>query len=114
MFLPLAVNSSRIIIGLSSHPLPWRRHWPSKTPPHSHRARPDSATPQVAVEERGETLLSLPATQNPTARRHTMTDGPPSKKMKHDLRENKANIMLAKAAEGGYGIPGVCVVSCFL
>ena len=40
-----------------------------------------------------------------------MTEGPPAKKMKHDLRENKANIMLAKAAEGGYAIPGVCVVS---
>ena len=40
-----------------------------------------------------------------------MADGPPLKKMKHDLSENKANIMLAKAAEGGYGIPGVCVVS---
>ena len=40
-----------------------------------------------------------------------MTEGPPAKKMKHDLRENKAHIMLAKAAEGGYAVPGVCVVS---
>ena len=33
-----------------------------------------------------------------------------AKKQKMDLRQNKANVMLKKAVEGGYGIPGVCVV----
>ena len=36
---------------------------------------------------------------------------PASKKPKLDLSQNKANVMLRKAAEGKYGIPGVCVVS---
>ena len=34
-----------------------------------------------------------------------------SKKPEHDLSQNRANIMLRKAAEGKYAIPGVCVVS---
>ncbi|KAK3168897.1 hypothetical protein OEA41_005345 [Lepraria neglecta] len=38
-----------------------------------------------------------------------MADARPAKKQMMDLKENKANVMLAKAAEGGYGIPGVCV-----
>lgn len=39
-----------------------------------------------------------------------MADARPAKKQKMDLKENKASVMLAKAAVGGYGIPGVCVV----
>ena len=34
-----------------------------------------------------------------------------TKMPKLDLSQNKANVMLRKAAEGKYGIPGVCVVS---
>ena len=34
-----------------------------------------------------------------------------SKKPEHDLSQNKANVMLRKAAEGKYAVPGVCVVS---
>lgn len=36
---------------------------------------------------------------------------PAPKKPKLDLSQNKANVMLRKAAEGKYAIPGVCVVS---
>jgi len=39
-----------------------------------------------------------------------MTDQRPSKKAKLDLKENKANVILEKAAKGKYGIPGVCCV----
>lgn len=36
---------------------------------------------------------------------------PAANKPKVDLSQNKANVMLRKAAEGKYAIPGVCVVS---
>ena len=36
---------------------------------------------------------------------------PATKKPNFDLSQNKANVMLRKAAEGKYAIPGVCVVS---
>jgi len=36
---------------------------------------------------------------------------PASKKPRFDPSQNKANIMLEKAAKGKYGIAGVCCVS---
>lgn len=36
---------------------------------------------------------------------------PAAKQPKPDLSQNKANVMLRKAAEGKYGVAGVCVVS---